>query len=115
MKVLTNDDIKKMSVIMIDTENGNSEPYFVVDVGPGAIPGSTKFTGERLEYLIRAPHLYSENPHKGMDWIYALGEPNRINLKILRFREIEDDEKKKWLEKLKPFSTFKKLIDILNT
>jgi hypothetical protein len=113
MEKLKNEEVKKMSVIMVELQGGCSHPYFVVDIRPGKINDSIVFVGESLERLIKTPYIYSEIPHNGMDKLYGMGEPNRRNALVSGFRNILEKEKDEWINKILNIPDLKNLIQII--
>jgi hypothetical protein len=113
IKYLSKEEIFEHSIIMIDLTNGNTKPYYVWKKENGKVIGSIIYLGELLENLIIAPYWYPLR-HKTTERFYAMGEPNKLNIEVLGYRKMTEDEKKEWAKKLAPIPGLKDLFDILN-
>jgi hypothetical protein len=114
MKHLTNLEISEQSFVMIDFEDGLTEPYFVAFKKDGTISGATMLLGRKLSDLINNPKLYP----------CSLGETDRFyienekvkgkNRGVVGYRKMKQNEKEEWLTKIKKIERLSSLFQILS-
>ncbi len=112
--LLCTNEVKDQTVIIIIYTDKKPEPFYVVEKKPGRrIVGTTIYWGEKLNTLIERPHLYCKIQHHDMNRLFAIGEPNRINVHVIGYRFLTEFEKEEWTEKIILVEKLNDLIEII--
>ncbi len=102
MDFLKHSEINENSFIMIEFEDGISEPYFVDQKRTGGITGATMLLGHKLSELIQKPKLYPCSRTGSTDLFYIANEEAQGQHKgVLGYRKLNEEEKNEWKQKIK--------------
>lgn len=113
-KFLESSEINNQTVIMVILEGHTSEPFYVVEKKAGLrIIGTVIYWGERLKTLIHSPYIFCKVQHRGMNRLFALGEPNRKNVDVIGYRRMTQEEKDEWIEKISLIPELNELVDVI--
>ena len=110
---LKNEEVEKGLVVMIDFDNGDSDPYYVSSIELGESLNSIVYRGESLSFLLKVPNIFSIETNKISDRRHGTGEPNRKNAELKGYRKMTESEKKLWKDKIANIPPLKELINII--
>lgn len=103
MPYLKHSEITENSIIVIDYENGKSEPYFVAFKRTGGITRGTMLLGQTLDNIVLRPQLFPfKHPGGDVARFYAASDehPDGGHKGVIGYRNLNQQEKEEWVSKL---------------